>query len=271
MAVFKCTMVFKMATDPLGTDEPGRTGGWTESWYFEGDLTAAVQQFTGGVGLCKVRATFLPGTASISGQRYQQVSPTVGASITRGKEFRGNPLLQTDMPQVSLLTTLPGAGVSNVRHHIFRCIPDEMVILGEYSPTAQFRQFVGTMFQALGQWKFRGLDLSIARIPIVSYNEVTGLVTTFAAHGFAVDEVAQFSGLKEDQTDAATGYSRLVVAVPSSTTFTVLPKPIGRTFTIGFVKRQSFVYPTIDSLNCEPERAIVRKVGRPFDAFRGRR
>jgi len=260
-----------MSTDPVGTDEPGRTGGWTESWYFEGDLSAAIIAFTGPVGLCKVRAAFLPGTATISGQRYQQVSPTVGASVTRGKEFRGNPLLATDLPQVSLLVSIPGLGVANVRHHIFRCIPDDMVVLGEYSPTAQFRQFVGTFYSALQGWKFRGLDMSIARIPIQSYNEVTGLVTTFAAHGFAVDEVAQFSGLKEDPTDAATGYSRLVVAVPSSTTFTVLPKPIGRTFTIGYVKRQSFIYPAVDAFNCESERAVTRKVGRPFDAFRGRR
>jgi len=272
MPITKVTNLFKMSTIGTGEQATGRSGGWSEGWYFNGDISGAITKNTAGGGLAQTRARLLCATASIIGQRYQLVSPLpVGPSVSRGKEFPGDPNFPTDIPQMALLSTMTGVGVANVKHHIMRGLPDIMVLFGEFIPTQSYKSKLFDYFQALAGFSFKGLDLSVAKVAIISFNEVTGLVTTAAAHGFAVDEEAGFTGLKELPNDPASQQTRQVIEVPSSTTFKVLPRPLGRTFVIGFVRRKVSVYPAVDPTNSDWERVITRKVGRPFDQFRGRR
>jgi len=271
VAFTKVTNIFKLNTLGSTGENTARTGGWTESWYFNGDITGAINANTRASGLAAVRARLLPYSGDIVGQRYQHVDPLpVGAAVSRGKEFPGNIAFATDIPQMSLLVTIIGVGVPNTKHHIVRGIPDDQVKFGEYLPNAVFKGLMFDYLDVLRGFSFKGIDTTIAKVPIVSFNEITGLVTTAGVHGFAVDEIAAFTGLKELPNDPAIQLTRPVIEVPSSTTFKVPALPLGRNFVIGFVRRKVTIYPAVDGLSSSVERAITRKVGRPFDQFRGR-
>ncbi len=275
---FKFTMLMQLATnvsDPTATAR--RLGGWSESWYWEGasiqDLYIAAFGGAAGAGggiwagLCSTRASLLPLGAAIVGQRIQQVDP-VGQSQSLSRLFPGGPLA-ADVPQMGLLCTIPGKTVKNIRRTIIRAIPDARVVEGEYFPSNAFNANLEMYFNVLANWLFRGVDLAQPNLPVLTI-DATGVIQMGAlSAGFAVNDLVKVLRSR-DATGEPIGGVFMVESIPSATSIKVRNWTAG-VCTGGAVRKHAFVYPQIDSDNCAIGRIVTKRVGRPFQQYRGRR
>lgn len=275
---FKLTMLMQLATnvsDPTATQR--RLGGWSESWYWEG---ASVQDLfvyafggqigvgEGQTGLCPVRAAMLPFGASMVGQRIQQVDP-VGQSQSLSRLFPGTAGLNADVPQMALLCTIPGKNVKNIRRTILRGIPDARVVEGEFFPSNAFVANLNLFFDVLSNWRFRGVDLSQAEIPIISVAADGTIQMQGLSAGFAVNDLVKVLR-SSDANGSPVGGVFMIETIPSATSIKVRGWTAGLC-TGGKVRKHAFVYPVVDGDNCAIGRIVTKRVGRPFTQYRGRR
>jgi len=272
MATTKLTMEFQMNTVDPQTGLSGRSSGWTESWYFGGEPGPAIAAAKFKNGLCQRRAALLPKTASIIALRAEQVDPLPGAgSITVAVQYPGNPDYSTDLPSVALQEQCNGVGVTNKKVLIIRCIPDVFVQTGEYAPDPGFSNALNFYNITLGGWSFRAQSNANPRVTIVSYVSATGLVTTNAAHGLAINDTVQIYKMVLQSTRQKVSLKTQVVSTPGGLTFTINPPvPLGDCLG-GKVKKITVIYPAVDPASVSPIRAITRKTGRPFGRFTGRK
>ncbi len=274
---FKFTMLFQLATnisDPTATAR--RLGGWSESWYFEGPsaqslYAAAFGTALGGgatqLGLCGVRSLLLPFGGAIVGQRIQQLEP-LGPSQSLSANFPGS-AAAADVPQMALLCTIPGLTVSNTRRAILRGMPDIRVVEGEYSPSQAYAAFLAAFFEQLGNWRFRGLDLSQPSIPIINISAAGVVQLGGLSAGFAVNDKVKILRAVDGVNEPVGGIF-MVGAIPSATQITLIAWTAGAC-TGGSCRKHAVIYPLVDSANCKVGRIITRRVGRPFTQYRGRR
>jgi hypothetical protein len=272
---FKITLLFQQSTgiDPTQPGINKHIGGWSESVYSgESDIAVVrAKLFTAGswgIGLCPARAALLSQFGQIVGQRILQVAPSAGRAQTSNFSFPGG-TEDTDVPQMALQCSAAGVGVVNVRHFSMRGIPDAQVKFGEFYPSPAYANAVSVYFTELQNWRFRGQDLTAAFADVATI-DVTGLVTLPAITvPFGVGDQVQFRGLKADGTNQPFSLKGFVAAVPTVNTFTL------RNFTAppshgGQVRKVSyFLY--LMGTPMSVDRAAVRKVGRPFFQYRGRR
>ncbi len=275
---FKFTMLFQLATnvsDPTAVAR--RLGGWSESWYWEGLSLQDLFTFAFGgqigvgegiTGLCPIRAGMLPFGAALVGQRIQQVDP-VGQSQSLSRNFPGTAATAADVPQMGLLCTIPGKNVKNIRRTILRGIPDARVVEGEFSPSQFFLANLNLFFDALINWKFRGVDLSQPNLPVLTI-DATGVIQMGAlSAGFAVNDQVKVLRSR-DANDAPIGGVFMIESIPSATSIKVRNWTAGAC-TGGAVRKHAFVYPQVDGDNCSIGRIVTKRVGRPFTQYRGRR
>jgi len=271
MARFKCTAIFSSATNVSDTNSPTRrTGGWSETFYYNGSFEAALSAFQQGANsFCATRAALLPTGCGIIGQRYQQTSP-VGPSATRSQLFPGRTATPADVPQMALLCSVPGVGVPNVRPMTLRGIPDEYVVEGEFSPSRPYSDALKKFFNSgLTNLYFKGKDKTQPKIDIATVT-AGQVVTTVLPHGLAVGDsvlIAKNKVTASGNTQKAIG---LVVSVTSATIFTTESLNLFAG-TGGYAQKQIVIYVQVDPPNVQFSRIVVRKVGRPFVQYRGRR
>jgi hypothetical protein len=270
MSVYKCTMLIQLATNVSQPTNPDRRiGGWSESWYSIGSLSLAQSNLNGPGGLCQTRAAMLPIGATIVGQRLQLVDPKpVGPTITTAKNFPGSSGLKADTPQQALLMNCPGSGVSNVKHAVLRGIPDPVIIEGEYSPTVAYFTAVVNFMKSLSQFSFRGRDLTLPSLDIISITAL-GLIQFAAAVPFNPLDRIRIKLVTPAVGQNRVGGVFVASGIPTATTVQLLAWPFGAG-TGGFARKDATVYPIVDLPGTEVERVIVRKVGRPFTQYRGR-
>jgi hypothetical protein len=269
MAIVKATMLIQLASATSTPASPThRIGGWSESWYFLGSAADARDTMINAGGLCQRRAAMLPTGGIILGQRFQLVDPP-GPSVTLARAFPASSGRTSDIPQMALYINCPGVGAGNIKRALHRGVPDVMVTEGEYDPSPTYAAAVLAYISALGLWRFRALDLTEPLIEVVSVT-AGGLFTTLTDHGFLTADRVTLKGVISDATLTAIGGRYKVLSVPTPTTFTVQGWPaVGATG--GGVRKVVVIYPLVDAANTSPVRATTRKVGRPFDQYRGRR
>lgn len=276
MAIVKVTNVFRQQTTATGRPYAGRVGGWTESWYFTGNTRDAHTANTKVGGLCATRANLLSVSGAIIGQRYQVVDPLpVGASISRAAEFSGRTGAANlgDIPQMSLLLTLVGVGVTNQRKHIVRGIPDDYVKAGEFNPTASYSRALDTYLLALSYYKFRCHERGLPRYAVTSVSMAAGLATFGEDHAFIVGDTVQLSGLivSSGFDLAPKKFVVKVLTVPGTTSIQFAITPGGLAYVGGKATKLVVLYPVISGADATVGRIITRKVGRPFGQYVGRR
>jgi len=271
----KCTMLFQLAT---GTQEPNpslrRIGGWSESFYFGGnDIQAADLYFNGGPGgppasWCELRAGLLPTGAQIVGQRYQIVDP-VGRSQSLNKIWNGGSGMNCDVPQMALLTRLISATTPNTRMYIIRGIPDQMVVDGEYRPSIAFRNAVNRLLVACAQLSMKVKPVDGARASIATVDN-SGLVTFQAVRpSVAVNGILNVRNVQMANGTMTNGTFFVEALGPAALQLKLFRWPESNG-----AQGEAFVttsnYPQFSATGFTVGRVIVRKVGRPFVAFRGR-
>lgn len=273
----KCTALFQLSTNVDFPNLPAhRIGGWSESWYYIGSsIPNAIQAFASpGTALfpfswCAGRAALLPGGAAIIGQRYQQVAP-VGQSQTAGGIYPGSAGEAADIPQQALLCSIPAVGAGNIKRFTLRGIPDARIIEGEFQGTQSFTQSLNNFFFVLGNFQFRARDLTQPTANIVSIS-AAGLVTCEAAATFNVNDMVRVLRTRTVDGDLLGGRFQVASVGPGNNVFTLANWSPAEATTGGRVRRDSIVFLPADNTRAAAYRAVIRKVGRPFGAYRGRR
>jgi hypothetical protein len=261
-AYYKVTMLIQLSTNLTGTAANRRIAGWSESVY-----SSRLASFLELDALASARMQVAPAGVSIVGMRQQQINP-VGSSQTYGIGRPGAFLTDSDVPQMALLVRTASATSNNVRRWTIRGIPDEMVFQGEYKPTSAYLGRIAGYYNYLttAQWAFPGRDLTVRPSPITTIT-TAGLVTMPVAFVANPGErvritrtITAFAGLKSGTFK--------VESQPSPTTFK-LANWIGLDAAAGtglnLEARQVFLMGLSAS-----QKVVTRKVGRPFDLYRGR-
>ncbi len=260
-----CSMLFALSTNKAGASAAQvRAGGWSEGWYQDTDPNTAKANFQ---TLCIARATLLPTSGSIVGQRYHVVD---GASSTGNIVFPGSSGILCDVPQMALQMSCLGVGTLNNRKWRVRGIPDARVVEGEYVGSQQFDGGIKTYFDTLGQlgFKFKAKDLAAARGEVLTIdnagNVVMGTPITLTP-GDKVDALR----ILDDAGNAISG------------TFTVQTVTSGNVFKLGNwpakaghagkLRKSATIYPNVDSSSCRIVLVTVNKVGKSFFQYHGRR
>lgn len=267
--VVKCTMLMEIVTQVNAKSGVPRIGGWSESWYYNGDESAALTAMTKKGGLCELRANLLPRTGLVVGERTQIVEPApVGASTTHNVSFPGGND-ETDIPSMALLVSLPAAGSQNIKRLILRGLPDINVDDGEFVPVNGYDKRLTAFIKGTAGFAFRGTDFTNHNVPVRDQLN-NGRFTTVTPHGFQVGDTVKYTRGKAVNGDLVS-FTAKVTAIPTQFTFDSYVFEVPAESRGGSVRKFSYIYPVPNVNAFEVERAINRKVGRPFLQFRGRR
>lgn len=266
MAKAKLTMLFQASSGTGPTDQTARVrvGGWSESWYLDHWPLTSNDNIRFG-NLMRSRAALLPTNALIVGQRYQQVEP-VGASSTGAKVYPGRAQAAQDIPQMALYCRVRSSDNPNIRPMYLRALPDARVFRGEYYPSSTYDQALNDFFAELRNFRFRGADL-VTGLKDIRTIGADGSVYCYEAHGLAVGNKVTILRSEQASTGNLVGGQYRVATVVSSTTVTLNAWPHGIADG-GQLRPYSIVYPTVGEVDIA--RVVTRKVGRPFDQYRGR-
>lgn len=274
--VYRATSMFQVTTSP--TDPRwavAHTGGWSESFWTQNDPLAGAANEAWN-SLEDARATMLPATASIIGWRVQKYDIQQNRLVPQGSRIGtrtkpGRIAIVTDIPQaaIQLIAATAGPNKSNV---ILRCIPDDYIKGGEFAPDPVYLRFFTTWRNLLigSQFGFCGRDMTQASTQVIGIS-VDGVVTVsgIPSTGLVANDFVRFNRCINTLGELITGTYQ--VGVVTGNTFTlrgarfpgVVTKPNGtlRRDMIGFYSyTQTFM-----------RRATTRKVGSPFEKYRGRR
>lgn len=268
----KLSLLIQVTTTPTNIAQARiHTGGWSETIWTNNSSFALPSITT----LATRRALMLSQSAAVIGYRTQVF--TIAANrLVPGGTASGNlnlPGLQgipTDLPQVALSMKAQSDETANTRKFNVRGVPDNVMVGGEYQPPAYFLQAVRLYIQELtsGVWWFPGRNLAQASVPIQGV--ANGVLTTVGNPGWAVGDSIRF--LKARQTNGLPFTGTYVIQAPlvAANQFTLanLDTTI-KVGTIGRVRRDEVLMCRIAA--CETGRAVVRKIGRPFETYHGRR
>lgn len=267
----RVTMLMQVTTTPPNrADASPHTGGWSESFWANANLLSSDPDI---LVLCQKRANLLPAQASVVGFRLSlynivgnRLMPT--GSSTGKLQLPGATSRITDVPQMALELSGKSKTSSNSTRFCVRCLPDAQVAHGEYQPDSAFKGLVTQYGNELvnRDWKFIGRDLTK---PSIKVQSIAGNVVTLAAPLGVVDNVdwVRFRRVYDD--DEAPVKGAYLVTAHAGNTITLAGFP-ARTMTTpsGTIRIDAIV--TCGLKDIEPVRAVVRKVGRPFESYRGR-
>lgn len=266
--MIKCTLLIQLSTNPSGSSSGGpHIAGWSESIYTPQNIDVAKERFS---SVCAARAGLLPPSAAVIGQRYQVIG---GGSTTALTRYPGTGPA-CGIPQKSLLCFAEAAGFVNVRRFSLRGVPDDWIVEGEVKPNpsfvARFTAYVNSILRN-GTFSFRGRDLAAVAQHVVSIDN-TGAVVTFAGIGaLAVGDIVQLRRCYSTNGVNVSGRYRVsaVVNPANSSQFTLAGWGNDVVANSGLANRYGVTYPG-PITNIERARAVSRKVGRPFEQYRGR-
>jgi hypothetical protein len=267
----KISLLIDYASSPanLGVAEI-HTGGWSETFWLNvnsnfGAYVAAV---------ASRRALMLGATCRINGYRAQTYTIsgnklTPGGSSAAGLNLPGNSGVLVDLPQVSLSLVASSNGSANSRRFNLRGIPDSQMSGGEYDPSNIFSQYLSNYIAQLanGGAYFPGRDLSQVPVRVMSISLAGVMVTDFAIAGAAPGGFVRFLRVKTlSGLDVIGTYQITAVAGTSITLANWPAATVGQSGKVRLDLLQLFQINTI-----EVGRANVKKIGRPFQQYRGRR
>lgn len=262
--MIKGTMLFQLVTNVSGGSQGGpHIAGWSESWYSDGSIADTRRSMT---ELCRTRAGLLPGSAVIVGQRYQVIN---GPSSSTAIRFPGAAARSNDVPQAALLCTATVGARPNVRRFSLRGFPDVWIEEGELKPAAPFpakwEEFEGAL--GAGPWGFVMRDLTIAAVRVASVN--AGALVLQADLVANVFDYIRLNDIYDQFRVLRSGLYQ-ITAKTDNKNYTIRDWPAGSIVTgNGFARKEEIIFDGVN-LNIEYSRIVVRKVGRPFEQYRGR-
>jgi hypothetical protein len=249
---------------------PQRAAGWSESWYVEQPFSDSMHNIF--VRLMQKRALILPASGAIVGCRYQIIDgDKVGQATSRNVYFSGVTGNENDMPQMSLKYLVNATAGNNKKILILRGIPDSQIINGEFSPTSQYRSAVAALLAEIATgWCFRGQVLDAETVPMLGI-DLNGNYSLLKASAFTENSIVKIlravnsSGRQKGAVCRITTLTSGFAGVVSGWTHGACKN--------GKMRQHSITYPSARDISADVlyGELIVRKAGRPFHQFHGRR
>lgn len=266
MAAFRLSMIFRCLTGPAALGPGNRSGSWSESVYWS-DLSDSTRRAFN--ALCLARANLLGQGCVIVGQRFQPVDPP-GAAQTRAVNYPAPVTTDTlrDQPNSAVRISVRGSGVANVARRRLAGVPDPQISNGEFNPTGLYRASLTIFLRGLNGWQFRGADLTVQKVQVKTI-DATGLVETVTDLPVVTGNVVRLYKVDLGGGKFKSG-SFVVQEALTVRTFRLRGWTAGAA-TQGQVRKYSPIYPVITGADESNVEATVRKIGRPFASFRGRR
>lgn len=267
----RASLLFNVTTQPLDTGIASpHSGSFSEiHWRAPSANLPAVL-----TALAPFRARLLPRLANIIGFRIENFNldgnklyPT-GASA--GKfNFPGTGGLLLNLPQDALQLNMVADGAPNTSRFAVKCMPDDQIKQGEFQPSGQFLSYVTQFMTALRDAGF-GFVGRVKTNPTYRVNAIanTGVVTLPSVPAVVDGSTyVRFIRVYNDQGLPVKG--TFLVTDHTSTTLTLQGLSTTLTSPSGVLRvDQSQFFPYgIGSVG----RACIRKIGRPFEVYRGRR
>lgn len=268
---FRYSMIMQVSTAPEAQGEASvHVGGWSESHWHLSEMSLIDPRLR---NLLLARARMLPQTGAIVGVRIANYS-IVNSSLrplgtsTAKVRFPGTMNATTDLPQVAL--ELSGnSNVGNSNRFSCRCVPDSVMVGGEYQPYASYKSNVTQFCNQLADagWGFVARDLASTQAKILGI--ANNVMTTSAPLEAVIGEtLVTFIGVKDVNGTPISGNFRVTELV-DTLQFRLEGLPQGLTVgASGFARKLTPIF--VDYTNVNPVRAVVRKIGRPFEQYRGR-
>ena len=267
----RISMLMQVTTNPDNrSDASPHTGGWSESFWAANNLVASDPDI---LLLCRARANLLPAPASMVGFRLSNYNfvgnklvPT--GSSTSKLQLNGSSSRPTDVPQLSLELAGKSETSANSNRFAVRCIPDAQCKNGEYQPDGGYRGLVTRYTDLIvnHSWKFLGRDLTQPSYNVLS---IAGGVVTLSGNPGVVDGTTyvRFRKCVDNAGTPVTG--AYLVTAHGDKTVTLAGFPThALTGPSGTLRIDSVGLFAFGAL--VPARIVVRKVGRPFESYRGR-
>jgi hypothetical protein len=269
MPTFKTTFILDQTTSPQeGRAQSTRDGGWTDNLYFSGTLSECELR-------CRryalERANLLSSTGFVNGVRIVNVdAPGIAKAIPYS--FPGPKDAVCDVPQMAFRLSLQCANGTR-RQLVLAGVPDELVLGGaaSFNP-ASTRNF--TILNTILSGGFGKLGV-VRSNPLVNVLSIStgGLVTTLSNHGLNANDTVRFFRTKDVYGVPVQGKWKVNGTPPSTTTFNLAEwnaNPINPYGTVngGKVRKLAFEFVGFEDLTFAG--VTIRKVGRPFDQYRGR-
>lgn len=265
----KCTMLIQVGT--FGdTSSFTRSAGFSESWYTTQPFSTSL--ITAMVNLAQLRAALLPQTGTIVGFRFQDTDGiTSSASISQPVALPGTAGSVTDVPSIGVKVQLNSTGGgANRKQMILRAVPDENIIAGSFKPVPAYRTALTNYLSELVShpWQWKGRDLAQTSYPILTI-DAAGLYQLAAASVIPDNTMVQVLRTTNSAERRKGGFYLNKVLTPLTGTFLGWnhgPCTKGRFRAAGIVfpGPAGFVTPPVG-------RAVSKKVGRPFEQYRGRK
>lgn len=270
--LWRMNMLFAVTTDPVDrSTAAAHSGGWSESFWSDKNIANAGGYFNYWVDR---RIALLPKECSVVGYRVEQFDIAGNKLIPLGASSRrlvlpGGYNGHVDMPQNALQISGSSGGGANTSRFSLRGMPDEIIVRGEYAPDPAFltamRSYINDIpTQGFG---FVGRDRSL---PVGKVNRTdggTGVVTLSAnIGGVANQSYLRFLKARDDSGRAIKG-SFLITAIAGNL-YTLQNMTQTMTKPNGLARVDVMQFFSFGGLTVA--RAIVRKIGRPFESYRGR-
>lgn len=286
----KVVMQFQVTTNDqagnnagsIGYTRRGHIGGWTEHVWYNGDTLSDLRTLLYstnfyGPGLCLARARLLPKSALVYGVKLYKGG--AGRGQTEGRSFPGNSSYDTDIPQMAALCRGGSTGFAVSRVFEVRCIPDDMVTSGEFSPTTSYASNFAAYFNQLGGFSFLANDPTNVANPIFElfqFSDGTAPYTNYAIvtlngpNSFALNDIVTLNQVLDANGVRRSFTGSVIAPGPGANQF----KLGGWTFgpaTGGTATLKSKGIFNLDPNGFSVSRITTRKVGRPFEKYVGRR
>ena len=272
--MYHATANFQITTVP---EDPRfgvqHTGGWSEGIWSQTD--PLVTDPGRWVALLRARANLLPSTAVILGTRVQKYEMAgnklqpQGSKITTAA-YVGRAGITTDLPQAALQLVATNPATPNKAVVILRAIPDDYIKGGEFAPTPAYLGFLTSFRTQLtsNEFGFVGRDLSQASVRVLSASVADGiLLDGIPATGLVVGNYVRFNRVVTSTGVLVTGswqVTNIAGNVIRVANWTHIVVKAG-----GTVRRDQMVF--VQYVTTYLRRATVKKIGAPFEKYRGRR
>jgi len=264
------SFLFQIVTDPVNkADAISHIGGWSEQHCWPGVIAGTSPQVA---SLATKRAVLLPSQASLVGVRRTQFSTSGNKIISSGSQTFGvarpGGTAVTDLPQVALTLKIASEAGTNSSLQCLRCIPDTFMQRGEFQPSDNYRSLLRLYCDELQNqnWAFMGRDTSQPTAAVTSI--VDNKITSSVELGVAVGDYLRLLKVVNSVTgDPISGSFRVTAVIGKESTVVGLPAG-AVALDSGLVRKDVITICNIG--RAEFNRAVVRKIGRPFEAYRGR-
>ena len=269
-------MILQMTTEPgAGSNVLAHAGGWSESHWINSTLEPSSAIIN---NLLRARAWLLPRTAAVVGYRLAsytldgaKVIPS-GAQTVRQK-IGPNPAEVTDIPNMSLTISGTGNTLANATRFAIKCVPDRLVVGGEYVNDPSWSQLLSTYLGLLtrNSWGFVGRDAGATAMRVKGI--ANGTITLFAnASVYTVGTWLTLSRVIDDNGSVVRGTYQIAERIDTNPDKQYRMVGLDSTRVVstpnGSVKSTVLSFNAYSNLNAV--RIGVRKIGAPFEKYRGR-